>query len=77
MTTMFEKLTLKRGIKKYKKKIEEIEKKRIRSQAALINAILSNTTPDDTDVDYFNRYTAEIEELRSKMQELEISLRNK
>lgn len=74
---MFEKFTLKRGIKKYKKKIEEIEKKRIRSQAALINAILSNTTPDDTDVDYFNRYTAEIEELRSKMQELEISLRNK
>ena len=74
---MFEKLTLKRGIKKYKKQIEEIEKKRIRSQAALINAILSNTTPDDTDVDYFNRYTAEIEELRSKMQELEISLRNK
>ena len=74
---MFEKLTLKRGIKKYKKKIEEIEKKRIRSQAALITAILSNTTPDDTDVDYFNRYTAEIEELRSKMQELEISLRNK
>ena len=74
---MFEKLTLKRGIKKYKKKIEQIEKKRSRSQAALINAILSNTTPDDTDVDYFNRYTAEIEELRSKMQELEISLRNK
>ena len=74
---MFEKLTLKRGIKKYKKKIEEIEKKRIRSQAALINAILSNTTPDDTDVDYFNRYTAEIEELRSKRQELEISLSNK
>ena len=74
---MFEKLTLKRGIKKYKKQIEEIEKKRIRSQAALINAILSNTTPDDTDVDYFNRYTAEIEELRSKMQELEISLSNK
>ena len=74
---MFEKLTLNRGIKKYKKKIEEIEKKRIRSQAALINAILSNTTPDDTDVDYFNRYTAEIEELRSKMQELEISLSNK
>ena len=74
---MFEKFTLKRCIKKYKKKIEEIEKKRIRSQAALINAILSNTTPDDTDVDYFNRYTAEIEELRSKMKELEISLRNK
>ena len=74
---MFEKFTLKRGIKKYKKQIEAIEKKRIRSQAALINAILSNTTPDDTDVDYFNRYTAEIEELRSKMQELEISLSNK
>lgn len=74
---MFEKFALRRGIKKYKKQIEDIEKKRMRSQAALVNAILSNTPPDDTDVDFFNRYTAEIEELRSKMQELEISLSNK
>lgn len=73
---MFEKLKLKRGIAKYKRRIQEIEQKRARSQAALVDAILLHKTPTDEDVDYFNRYTAEIEEIRCKMQELEIRLKN-
>ncbi|MGN1095841.1 MAG: hypothetical protein ACI4QR_05590 [Eubacteriales bacterium] len=73
---MFEKLKIRHGIKKYKKQICIIEQKRYRSQAALVEAILTNTTPSDDDVDYFNRYTAEIEEYRRKIHELEIQLKN-
>lgn len=73
---MFKKMTLKRQIKKCKKQILVVEQKRTRSQAALVTAILSNSAPNDDDVDYFNRYTAEIEEIRSKMNDLEIQLKN-
>lgn len=73
---MFKKMTLKRQIKKCKKQILVVEQKRTRSQAALVTAILSNAAPNDDDVDYFNRYTAEIEEIRSKMNDLEIQLKN-
>lgn len=73
---MLKKMTLKRQINKYKKQILDVEQKRTRSQAALVTAILSNSTPSDDDVDYFNRYTAEIEEIRSKMNDLEIQLKN-
>ncbi len=67
---MFSKLKLKREINKLKKDIAYIEGKRNRSQAALIQAILQNTTPSDTDVDFFNTYTAQIDYKRAKMQEL-------
>ncbi|MGN0493455.1 MAG: hypothetical protein ACI4F7_07385 [Acutalibacteraceae bacterium] len=73
---MFKKISLKRQINKCKKQILDVEQKRTRSQAALVTAILSNATPSDEDVDYFNRYTAEIEEIRSKMNDLEIQLKN-
>ncbi|MDD6094970.1 MAG: hypothetical protein PUC29_04420 [Clostridia bacterium] len=73
---MFQKMSLKRKIKKCRKQIADIEQKRIRSQAALVSAILANSTPDDADVDYFNRYTEQIEAIRSEMNELEIQLKN-
>ena len=72
---MFEKLKVKRKIRKLKMQIEMLEKKRERSQAELINAILTNTEPADADVDYFNRYTARIEENRVKIKELQESIR--
>ncbi len=64
---MFEKLKLKRKIKNCKKAIVTIEKRRARSQAALVEAILSNTVPSDEDVDYFNHFTAQITEIRDQM----------
>lgn len=73
---MFKKAKLRRGIKKCKKQILAIEQKRSRSQAALVEAILTNSTPSDEDVDFFNRYTAQIEEIRRAMHELEIQLKN-
>lgn len=73
---MFKKMKLRRSIKKCKNKIFVVEQKRSRSQAALVEAILTNSTPNDEDVDYFNRYTAQIEEIRREMHEFEIQLKN-
>ena len=67
---MFDKLNLKRKIKKSKERIEQIEQKRSRSQAALVTAILSHTQPDDRDVDFFNQFTAQINEERDRMHAL-------
>ena len=64
---MFRKMKLKHEIKKNCDAIEVIEKKRYRSQSALVEAILKNETPDDQDVEYFNKYTAEIEKLRREI----------
>ncbi|NLN54946.1 MAG: hypothetical protein GX148_01440 [Clostridiales bacterium] len=71
---MFEKLRIKRKIKGYQKAIELVEKKRIRSQAALVEAILTNSVPSDEDVDYFNKHTAVINDLRDKMHDLQKQL---
>lgn len=67
---MFEKLKLKKQISKYKKQIEVLEQKRMRSQAALVTAILKHETPNDNDVDFFNRYTTKIDEVRTQMMAL-------
>lgn len=71
---MFEKLKLKKQIKQYQRRIEEVEKKRIRSQAALVEAILTNAVPSDEDVDYFNKHTAVINDLRDQMHKLQKQL---
>ena len=70
MTTVFDKKKLKRAIRLSKYKIELLEKKRYRSQAALVEAIMTHTTPDDDDVEYFNRYTGMIEEERAQLHRL-------
>ena len=67
---MFEKAKLKKAIKDSKKQIEFLEQKRSRSQAALVSAILSNTQPDDRDVDYFNQFTEKIEAERNNLHRL-------
>lgn len=71
---MFRKLRLKRQIKQIRKRIEEIERKRARSQAALVEAILTHTTPNDEDVDFFNRFTAQIEEQRNLLHQVQAEL---
>lgn len=67
---MFEKAKLKKAINKSKERIAEIEQKRTRSQAALVDAILRHTDPDDRDVDFFNQFTAQIEEERVNLHRL-------
>ncbi|MBO4216727.1 MAG: hypothetical protein J5940_02155 [Clostridia bacterium] len=67
---MFEKSKLKKAINRSKERIESIEQKRTRSQAALVEAILRHTEPDDRDVDFFNQFTAQIEEERANLHKL-------
>ncbi|HBR31138.1 MAG: hypothetical protein PHD46_05215 [Eubacteriales bacterium] len=68
---MFEKIRIKNQIKKLKKEITLNERKRARSQAALIEAILQNTSPSDDDVDFFNYYTEQINNSREKISNLQ------
>ena len=72
---MFEKRRIRRAIRRSKYKIELLEKKRCRSQAALIEAISTQTSPDDADVEYFNKYTGLIEQERQTLQDLLLRLK--
>lgn len=67
---MFKKMKLNKAIKNSKERIAMLEQKRSRSQAALVEAILTNTEPNDADVDYFNQFTAQIEEERDHLHSL-------
>jgi len=71
---MFEKSKLRKAIKKSKDRIAEIEQRRTRSQAALVEAILSHTEPNDKDVDFFNQFTAQINEERDNLHRLQKEL---
>ncbi|WP_295153389.1 hypothetical protein [uncultured Ruminococcus sp.] len=71
---MNEKRKLKREIKICKQTIEEIERKRSRSQSALVQAVLLQEEPDENDVEWFNKYTGEITACRNHMIELQKKL---
>lgn len=68
---MFRKIKLKKQIRACIREINILEQRRSRSPAALISAILTGTTPADEDVDYFNRYTAQINETRDRLHQLQ------
>ena len=55
---------------------EEIERKRSRSQSALVQAVLLQETPDESDVEWFNKYTGEITACRNHMVELQKKLKS-
>ncbi|MBR1862908.1 MAG: hypothetical protein IJ806_02315 [Ruminococcus sp.] len=71
---MNEKRKLKKEIKICKQTIEEIERKRSRSQSALVQAVLLQEEPDENDVEWFNKYTGEITACRNHMIELQKKL---
>ncbi len=50
--------------------IKELEVKRSRSQAALIESLLSRKNPDETEMQYFRTYTVQIDAKRERMLEL-------
>ena len=60
MSNFTAKRKLKKEIKICRQTIEEIERKRSRSQSALVQAVLLQETPDERDVEWFNKYTGEI-----------------
>lgn len=72
---MFEKRKLKKEIKKCQNTIEQIERKRARSQAALVQAVLLQEETNDADVEWFNKYTGEITACRNRMIDLQKQLK--
>ncbi len=50
--------------------IKILEIKRSRSIAVILEALISRTTPNDEDVQYFRTFTAEIEIKREQLQKL-------
>lgn len=73
MANFFKKRKIKREIKLCLQTIKEIERRRSRSQSALVQAVLLQSTPDQNDVEWFNKYTGEITACRNHM----IDLQNK
>lgn len=74
MGSLSEKRKLKKEIKVCRQTIEEIERKRSRSQSALVQAVLLQEEPDENDVEWFNKYTGEITACRNHMIELQKKL---
>ena len=74
MANWSEKRKLKHEIKVCMQTIQEIERKRSRSQSALVQAVLLQETPDERDVEWFNKYTDEITACRNHMIELQKKL---
>ena len=64
---MSRKSQLKKEIKTCQKTIVEIERRRARSQSALVQAILLQEEPSEDDVEWFNKYTGEIDAVRKHM----------
>lgn len=56
--------------------IQLLEIKRSRSQAALIEALISRTQPSDDDVQFFRTFTAQIDVKREQLQKLTKQLEN-
>lgn len=50
--------------------IKLLELKRSRSLASLMESVISRTTPDETDVQFFRTFTAEIDVKREQLQKL-------
>ena len=67
---MFEKRKLRKQIQQSKDKIYELEQRRARSQAALVSALLKHEVPRDEDVDYFNHFSAKIDEERDHLRRI-------
>ena len=67
---MFEQKKYKQEIKRCRATIEEIERKRSRSQSALVQAILLQEEPNEADV----KYTGEISACRNHMAEMQKKL---
>lgn len=74
MSNNSEKRKLKKEIKLCRQTIVEIERKRSRSQSALVQAILLQETPNEMDVEWFNKYTGEITACRNHMIDLQKKL---
>ncbi len=49
---------VKKGIKEAEARIEDLEKKRLRSQSSIVSSLLDGSTPDARDAEYFRTLTS-------------------
>ena len=67
---MSKKGELKRDIRDSEREIEELEKKRARSQSVLLEAVVDGEKPNPVDVEYFKTFTKLIEIERANLKKL-------
>ena len=67
---MSKKSELKKAIQESEDEIESLEKKRTRSQSALLEAFLNHTTPSDKDAEHFRVFSSLIELERENLRKL-------
>ena len=61
---------LAKEIQVIEKEMQELESKRVRSMAALVEALISKRDPDEQEMQFFRQYSAEIEVKREKLIDL-------
>ena len=57
------------------KEMSELESKRVRSMAALMESLISRRDPQESEMQFFRQYTAQIELKREKLIELNEKLK--
>ena len=67
---MSKKSVLKKAILEAEMEIDELEKKRNRSQSSIMESYLSNQRPSKADVEYFRTYSKLIEVERENLRKL-------
>ena len=71
---MSKKSVLKKAIADTEAEIDDLEKKRNRSQSAILEAYLNGTRPTQADAEYFRTYTQLIEVERENLRKLKEEL---
>ena len=66
---------LAREIEIIEREMKELESKRSRSMAALMESLISKKDPDEFEMQFFRQYTAEIEIKREKLIEMTTRLK--
>lgn len=66
---------LAREIEIIEREMKELESKRSRSMAALMESLISKRDPDEFEMQFFRQYTAEIEIKRGKLIEMTTRLK--
>lgn len=61
---------LAKEIRSLEEEIKQLEIKRSRSQASLIDALISKQEPEEQDIQFFRTYSAEIELKREQLAKL-------
>ena len=71
---MSRKSELNKAILKSEQEIEALEKKRVRSQSALLEAFLNHSVPNETDAEYFKVFSSLIDLERDNLRKLTAEL---